>query len=182
MKNSELKQHNQAQATGAQLCQETAPGKLQRENARLQAENEQLRGELQHEHELHVQNLADFESYRRRAERERAQAAQAGKRELILALLDVLDDLDRALAHTYQEPRPVAAGLRAIHQRLTALLKAQGVTAFDSLGELFDPTRHQVVGQVSDEGAAPGTVLDEVSRGWNWGEELLRPARVRVAQ
>ncbi len=182
MKNSESKQSNEAQATAARLSPEAAPGQLQRENARLQAENEQLRGELQHEHELHVQNLADFDSYRRRAERERAQAAHAGKRELILALLDVLDDLDRALVHTEQEPQPVAEGLRAMHQRLTALLKAQGVMAFDSLGELFDPTRHQVVGQVSGAEAAPGTVLDEVGRGWHWGEELLRPARVRVSQ
>ena len=182
MKNSESKQSNNVPATAARLCPETASGKLQRENARLQAENEQLRDELQHEHDLHVQNLAGFDSYRRRAERERAQAAHAGKRELILALLDVLDDLERALAHTDQEPRPVAEGLCAIQQRLTALLAAQGVTAFDSLGELFDPTRHQVVGQVSSAEATPGTVLDEVGRGWHWGEELLRPARVRVAQ
>jgi molecular chaperone GrpE len=182
MQNSELKQSSEAQATGARRCQEPAPNQLQRENARLQTENEQLRSELRQEHEMHVRNLADFDSYRRRSERERAQAAQKGKRELILALLDVVEDLDRALVHSAQEPQLVTAGLQAMQQRLTALLAAQGVTTFVSLGELFDPARHEAVGQIEDGEAAQGVILHEVSRGWRWGNELLRPARVRVAQ
>lgn len=109
-------------------------------------------------------------------------AAHAGKRGLILALLDVVDDFERALAHAGQEPEPVVEGLQAIYRRLTALLAAEGVTAFKSVGQPFDPTLHEAVGSVESEEQEPGAVHDELSRGYRWKEELLRPARVRVAR
>jgi molecular chaperone GrpE len=56
------------------------------------------------------------------------------------------------------------------------------VTAFPSLCEPFDPERHEAIGGVESGQHAPGTVVEEVQRGYRWGEELLRPARVRVAR
>lgn len=161
---------------------QAGPRSLQGENARLQEENERLRHELHREHEMHIRNLADFDNYRRRVERERAQAARASKRELILPLIGIMDDFDRALQHARNDPQSPAAGLRSIHRRLSALLAEQGVTAFESRGEEFDPMLHEAAGSIKDDKASPGTVVEEVSRGWRWGKELLRPARVLVAQ
>lgn len=155
--------------------------RLKAENAQLKDENAQGKEELRREHDVYLRNLADFDNYRKRVERDRAQGAQAGKRQLILALLDVVDDFERALAHASQEPQPVVEGLRAIYRRLTALLAAEGVTAFASVGQPFDPARHEAVGSVESD-QEPGTVLDELQPGYRWGEELLRPARVRVAR
>lgn len=148
----------------------------------MKAEIAQLKEDLRREHDLYLRSAADFDNYRKRVERERVSAAHAGKRGLILALLDVMDDFDRALAHAGQEPEPVVEGLQAIYRRLTALLAAEGVTAFESVGQPFDPTLHEAVGSVESEEQESGAVHDELSRGYRWKEELLRPARVRVAR
>src|SRR5262245_2920040 len=78
----------------------------QAESERLKAENAQLKDELRREHDLYLRSAADFDNYRKRVERERVSATHAGKRGLILALLDVMDDFERALAHAGQEPEP----------------------------------------------------------------------------
>jgi molecular chaperone GrpE len=90
-------------------------------------ENERLKAELNREHELYLRTLPDFDNYRRRVERERAGAAHAGKRELILALLEVLDDFDRALEHLGDVPEWVSSGFDAIYRRLNNILQAQGI-------------------------------------------------------
>jgi molecular chaperone GrpE len=150
--------------------------------AQLQEELAQAKEELRREHEMYVRNLADFDNYRRRVERERARAVQAGKREMILALLEVMDDFGRAFEHAERDPKSVTEGLRVIHRRLINLLAAQGVTTYESRGQHFDPMLHEAVGEVSSHEDKPGTVLDEVQPGYRWGQEVLRPARVRIAQ
>jgi molecular chaperone GrpE len=155
------------------------------------AEIKNIQEELERERELRLRALADFDNYRKRVERERATAERSGKRAVLLALLDVMDDFDRAIEHVDQSPREpgaVAEGLRAIHKRLAEALKAQGVTPIESVGRQFDPTRHEAVGAV-DAGACksgialePGAVTDETRRGYLWDGEVLRPASVHVAK
>lgn len=145
-------------------------------------EVERLQGELSREHNLYLRALADFENYRRRVERERENAARRDKRELLLVLLDLADNFERALAHINDSPESVAAGLHTIQRRLASALKAQGVTPFESVGQSFDPGMHEAVGTVPSDEQEAGTVFDELSRGYHWGDEVLRPARVRVAQ
>jgi molecular chaperone GrpE len=147
-----------------------------------ETEIERLRAELSREHEFYLRTLADFDNYRKRVERERASAAHAGKRELILQLLEVIDDFDHALEHMVDTPEWVSEGLAAIYRRLAGILQAQGIIPYESLGKKFDPAQHEAIGMVNCESAEPGTVVTEVSRGYRWGEELLRPARVRVAR
>ena len=168
--------------TNAKQAAEQAEAERQAGGEQLQAENARLKEELRREHEIYLRNVADFDNYRRRVERERASVAQAGKREMVLSLLDVLDDFERALEHIDEAPDSVSAGLVAIHRRLAGLLEAQGVTPFESVGQRFDPALHEAVGSVESDEQESGAVLDEVSRGYRWGEELLRPARVRVAR
>jgi molecular chaperone GrpE len=182
MKNPKSEQNHAAQAISTRLSEEPEAAESRSEICRLKEEIERLNHELRREHEMYVRNLADFDNYRRRVERERAQAAQSGKRELILPLLEVMDDFERALERANDDPQLVVAGVRVIHRRLAALLAAQGVAAFDSRGKCFNPLLHEAVDTVKSERAESGTVLEEVSRGWRWGEDLLRPARVRVAQ
>jgi molecular chaperone GrpE len=152
------------------------------------AEIKNIRDELERERELRVRALADFDNYRKRVERERGAGERLGKREIILALLDVMDDFDRALEHVAQSPDAVVEGLRAVHKRLGDALKAQGVTPIESVGQQFDPMRHEAVGAI-EAGASkagivpePGAVTDEMRRGYLWDGEVLRPARVHVAK
>ena len=109
-------------------------------------------------------------------------AARQAKRELLQALVDLADGFERALAHVDESPDSVAAGLGGMQRQLSSLLDAEGVKAFESVGQRFDPTRHEAVATVRDGGDEPGTVVDEAGRGYLWKDELLRPARVRVAE
>jgi molecular chaperone GrpE len=143
---------------------------------------EGLRAELQQERDRHLRTRADFENYRRRVERDRDVAARQAKRELLLALVDLADGFDRALAHVDESPGSVAAGLHGMQRRLGSVLEAEGVKSFVSVGQPFDPTRHEAMATVRHFDGAPGTVVDEAGRGYQWNDELLRPARVRVAE
>jgi molecular chaperone GrpE len=143
---------------------------------------EALRNELQQEHDRYLRTRADFENYRRRVERDRDVAARQAKRELLLALVDLADGFDRALVHIDESPDSVAAGLDGMRRRLSSLLEAEGVRSFESVGQSFDPTRHEAMATVRDVSVVPGTVVDEAGRGYLWNDQLLRPARVRVAE
>ena len=72
--------------------------------------------------------------------------------------------------------------MQAIHRQLLSMIEAQGVTPFETIGERFDPELHEAIGSDQAEKHDPGTVTEEVRRGYRWRDELLRPARVRVAQ
>ena len=141
-----------------------------------------LWAELKQERDRHLRTRADFENYRRRVERDRDVAARQAKRELLKALVDLADGFDRALVHIDDSPDSVAAGLVGMQRALNSLLEAEGVKAFESVGQRFDPTRHEAVATTRAPDCAPDTVVDEAGRGYLWNDELLRPARVRVAE
>jgi molecular chaperone GrpE len=142
----------------------------------------ELRAELLQEHDRTLRVRADFENYKRRVERDRDLAGRQAKQELLKALVDLADSFDRALAHIDDSPDSVAAGLHGMQRRLTSLLEAEGVRSFESVGQRFDPTRHEALATVRDGDREPGTVVDESGRGYLWNDVLLRPARVRVAE
>ena len=146
------------------------------------AEILELRAALQEERERHLRTRSDLENYRRRVERDRDLAVRQAKRELLLALVDLADGFDRALVHIDESPESVATGLHGMQRRLTSLLEAEGVKPFESVGERFDPNRHEAVATVRDFAGARGTVVDESARGYFWNDNLLRAARVRVAE
>src|SRR4029453_16997942 len=99
----------------------------------------------------------------KRVQREQDSAAQAGKRQLVLPPLEVMDDFERALAYANTAPEAVLAGARVIHQRLTDLLQAQGIVPYTSAGQPFDATLHEAVDAVKTDQAEPGGVLDDLS-------------------
>jgi molecular chaperone GrpE len=145
-------------------------------------EIERLREELASERERGLRTMADFSNYRRQAQRERARLEHSGKKELLLALLEVMDDFDRALAHTNETTDAVADGLRLIHQRLSGVLQSHRVTSFASVGLPFDPTVHEAMSTVESTEHQSGTVYSEDRRGYFCEDELLRPARVVVVR
>ena len=139
-----------------------------------------LQEDLTTEREQRVRLLAEFDNYRRRTKQERALAEETGKRDVLLALLDVKDDVDRALLHIGDTSDAVADGLRLIQQRFNNVLEAHGVTAFESEGQLFDPEIHEALTMIDGDGEQSGTVYSEHRRGYMMNGKLLRPARVAV--
>ena len=145
-------------------------------------ERERLKADVRREHDMYLRALADFDNYRRRVERDRAKTAASGKRDILVSLLEVVDGFERALPYIAAAPPSVAEGMQALHRRLVDLLGAQEVTPFKTVGEPFDPAIHEAIGAAQSDDYPSGTVAEEVQRGYRLGDELLRPARVRVAR
>jgi molecular chaperone GrpE len=144
-------------------------------------EIERLQEGVRIERDRNLRTLADFKNYRRRVERDGSKLAEEGKRGIILPLLDIIDDMEKAMQWTSDAEQPVVKGVRIIHQKCLALLETHGVLPFDSVGTPFNPNLHEAVAMANAEGSVPGTVVDELRRGYLLNNELLRPAQVRVA-
>jgi molecular chaperone GrpE len=147
----------------------------------LEGEIERLQENLRDERDRHLRTLADFKNYRRHMERDGNTLAEDGKREMILPLLDIIDDMEKMLQWTTDEEQAVVKSAHIIHEKLLALLESQGVRPFDSVGKLFTPDLHEAVAVAEHEEVEPGTVVNELRRGYLWKDEFLRPAQVRVA-
>jgi len=146
----------------------------------LEPETARLKEELASERERGLRLLAEFDNYRRRTRQEKALAEQNGKREVLLALLDVMDDFDRAMLHIGETSDGVADGFKLIRERFSDVLHSNGVTPFDSEGERFDPRVHEAITVIDSDGEKSGTVYTEHRRGYLINGQLLRPARVAV--
>lgn len=140
----------------------------------------QLEQDLTEERERRLRLLAEFDNYRRRTKQESTLAEDTGRREVLLALLDVMDDFDRALLHIGEGSDPMTDGLRLIHERLKNVLERHGVTGFESEGAVFDPEIHEAVTVIDGNSEQSGTVYSEHRRGYMMNGKLLRPARVAV--
>lgn len=144
---------------------------------------EDLKRERDDYHDRWLRKTAEFDNYRRRIERERRDQADRAVVDLLLELLSVVDDFDRAL--TAESPEVASAyrkGVELIHAKLHDLLRKHDVRPIDVIGADFDPTRHQAVLHESSPGHREGEIIGELRRGYMMGDRLLRPAMVKVAK
>ncbi len=123
---------------------------------------------------------AELENYRRRAIRERSEVAREAKTQVLLRMLDVLDNLERALGYEQADAQALLMGLRMTVTQFEDVLSGLGVKAVAACGEQFDPRWHEAVATVEDSEQAEGTIVEEVQRGYHLDNVLLRPARVKV--
>ena len=145
-------------------------------------EIEKLRDELADEREAHLRLAAEYQNYRRRTAEEKNDAAAEGKRDLLMRIVSLADDLDFALANVEESPGAVAEGLKMIDRRFRDTLEGQDLIAFESLGQAFDPERHEAFAMIDVGDVEPGTVYKQLRTGYFWKEKLLRPALVVVAR
>lgn len=134
--------------------------------------------------DLLLRKTAEFDNYRRRTDKERREQAEWVTGEVLLEVLPVIDDLERALKAEAagEQAEAYRKGVELILKQLLDLLKRRNVHAIDAVGQDFDPHVHQAVTTETREGARDGEVLDELRRGYRIGERLLRPAMVKVAR
>ncbi|NUU62328.1 nucleotide exchange factor GrpE [Paenibacillus agri] len=144
--------------------------------ARLQTLADELHGRV-----LRVQ--ADFDNFRRRTLKEKEELAQYATSKLINELLPVLDNFDRALATAPTSPEIEAftKGVNMIFRQLDGVLKSEGLTAMESVGQPFNPEYHQAIMQVESEEHEEGIVTEEVQKGYLLKDKVLRPAMVKVS-
>ncbi|MCL5039433.1 MAG: nucleotide exchange factor GrpE [Firmicutes bacterium] len=131
---------------------------------------------------LYLRARADFENYQKRAQRDMASLIRYGKRDVFLKLLEIMDNFERALTQKNQEAGALLAGVEIIYRQVEGLLSSQGVKAFPAVGKVFDPSLHEAVAVWERDDIAEETVTDEIQKGYLYEDEVLRPARVRVAR
>jgi len=162
----------------------------------LRADVARLTEEVERNWQQFLRSAADLENYRKQAARQREEAVAATRRMLLSVILGVSDTLERALAHAdgiaagaagtdegASAAAAIANGIRLAHRQVLDVLKTMGVRPMETVGRPFDPRLHEAVEAVpAAAGSAHGTIVGEVQRGYVLGEEVLRPARVRVAQ
>ena len=125
---------------------------------------------------------ADFDNYKKRAARERAEYVALANERLLKELLPILDDLERALnAAEQHEEAQLEDGVRLVHRSLASLLEKQGVKEIATDGK-FDPHVHEALLAQPSEEAEQGDVIDVIQKGYTLGDRVVRPARVIVAE
>jgi len=124
---------------------------------------------------------ADFENYVKRTEQENSETVESANRTLILDLLPILDDFERALASVPVElhEQNWTEGVKLIYNKLKALLETQGLAEIKAEGEYFDPYLHEAAGQME---GAEGIIVEEIRKGYKFRGKLLRPSMVMVGK
>jgi molecular chaperone GrpE len=154
---------------------------------------EALRKQLEEEQKRSADNLAgwqraaaDLVNFRKRTEQERNDLLKYGNTALILKIMPVLDDFERAVAALpagKQQELTWVDGFLLIHRKLQTILEAEGLKPIVAAGQEFDPTRHEAVLQeaVSDE-RLDGKVTGELQKGYTLNDRVIRPTMVKVGQ
>lgn len=130
----------------------------------------------------YLRERADLENYRRRAQKDKEDLQKYGNECLLLEILPILDNMERALDHASEESlSAVIEGVTLTRSMLLSVLKKFGVEPLESKGSPFDSAFHQAMYRVESADAAPNTVIEEFQKGYLLNDRLLRPAMVSVS-
>jgi molecular chaperone GrpE len=147
-----------------------------------EAEVQRLTAEVEQYRDLYLRKLADFDNFRKRLEREREELRRTAGEVVMRELVPVLDNFDRALAHSAEsDPASFRQGVQMISRQLWDILRRQGLESLDPLGQPFQPQFHDAVQRVEGGKHEPGTVVSVLAKGYLFSGRLLRPALVAVA-
>lgn len=166
----------------AQANAQAAPADADARIAELEAQLTAAKDEAARNWDKYLRERAEMDNFRKRQERVTGDRVRREKRELLGKVLDVVDNLERALAYQDTMDRDsLQQGMRMLQWQLNELLKAEGLIAVPSVGEQFDPYVHEAIETVTSAEHPEGVVVEEVRKGYRLGEETLRPARVKVS-
>ena len=134
--------------------------------------------------ELLLRRAAEFDNYRKRSEREISSIIQKANADLVLALLPVLDDLERILTAgpAVAEAGPLLEGIKLVHKNFSKVLQDAGLTAMAAVDQPFDPEKHDALLHVPVAGKEPNLVVEEHKKGYEFRDRVIRHAQVIVSK
>lgn len=153
----------------------------QNEKLRQQIEAEKKRSE---EYLMRLKYLqADFENLRKRCDREIQQASQYSNERLLVQILEVADELELAIktAQTADSAKSFVEGVQMTLKRLRKILEQEGVSAIESEGKPFDPSKHNAIAAIEREDVDGCLVLEEIRKGYIMKDKVIRPSIVKVS-
>ncbi len=155
------------------------------ESSALELELEASRQEASQNRDLYLRAVADMDNFRKRSQREREELAKYANENILREIIPAIDNLERAVEHARAGEASQGGLLEGVEMTLSQfgkVLEKFGVKAFASLGEPFDPSKHEAMGQLETPEHAPNSVAQEMQKGYLLNDRLLRPALVMVSK
>lgn len=127
--------------------------------------------------------MAEFENFRKRTEKEKSTMYEMGARDMIERMLPVIDNFERGLAAIQEEEKgnPIADGMEKIYKQFQKTMEEAGVRAIEAMGQEFNPDFHNAVMHVEDESLGENVVAEELQKGYMYRESVVRHSMVKVA-
>jgi len=148
-------------------------------------ENSEEKEVSKEEEELNVRYLrlaADFQNFRKRVEKEKGDIYAYANEKIVVDLLDVIDNFERALEHSKDNSEGFAEGMNMIFKQFKGVLEKSGVEEMIAIGELFDPNVHHAVLTENSVEYDSGKVTQVLQKGYLLNKKVIRPAMVKVAE
>lgn len=143
---------------------------------------EKLEEKLAELEDKRVRQLAEFENFRKRSEKEKSQMFEIGAKSVIEKMLPVIDNFERGLLGVPEEEKdaPFVQGVELVYKQLLTAFDELGVKPIDAVGKEFDPNLHNAVMMVDDDELESGTVAEEMQKGYLYKEGVVRHSMVKV--
>lgn len=142
----------------------------------------QTQERLKEAHERYLRVAADFENWKKRSAREKEDTIRFGLERVVKDLLPVADNLERAVNASSADAEALLQGVQLVLRQFLDVLAKNGAVPFESVGEPFDPARHEALMQQESDSVPPQTVLSEMAKGYMLHDRLVRPAAVVVSK
>ena len=129
-----------------------------------------------------MRQLAEFENFRKRSEKEKSQMFEVGAKSVVEKILPVIDNFERGLASMPEEEKgkPFADGIELVYKQMLGALDEIGVKPIEAVGQEFDPNFHNAVLTVESEDMESGTVAEELQKGYMYQDSVVRHSMVKV--
>lgn len=150
--------------------------------AALKAELEAAVAEARENHDKYLRALADLENYKKRALKERSDLVKYQGERIFMDILDIGDDLERAIQHADSDPAHLKTGIEMIYKRFTDILAKWEVKGESAIGKEFNPNLHHALSKVVSPGAKAGTIIGELKKVFTYKDKVLRHGEVVVAE
>lgn len=147
---------------------------------KLQAKIEKQKEEIDEKDDRIKRLMAEFENFKKRSDKERLGMYNSVMGDVVMKLLPVLDNLEKAVAAESKDEQ-YKNGIEMVEKQFQDVLKANGVKEIESIGKPFDPSLHEAVSLVEDSNLGPKTIKEEYRKGYTIGDKVLRHSLVVVA-
>ena len=185
IEDEELQEEQSAEETDKTAQEEVNSEETAETEAEEKDPLEKAQDEIAEMKDKWLRSVAEFENYRKRTLKERAELILNGGEKVITAILPILDDMERAIENGAKtdDPEVLREGMTLIHQKFMKVLEAQGVTKIDTADADFDTDIHEAVAMVPGMGDdKKGKVIDCLQQGYKLNDKVIRHAKVAVGQ
>lgn len=164
--------------------QKKSKGKRKGELQKLKKELEEKDKTIE-EHTSRLKYIqADFENYKKAVDREKAHVVKCANDDIILKLLDIYENLERAVEgeKDAEVKGPLFEGLSIVYNQMKCMLEAEGLAPIRAVGEKLDPFKHEAIMQEDDKDTEEGVILEELQRGYMLKDRVIRYSKVKVSK